>query len=189
MIGIIRRKALRAVKERMNARFCKHWKAFDSRLKYRLEVVKVLWQLVELKVLGNVQGPWLRDWLKRAEQHLACVFLVVSAFIRNPQHRHLRKARNRFGHDIEVFTRMQRHVHSSHASNGMTPHSTTVDDVLCFNRTGLAVLIFPSDTRNATPLFLDVGDEIPLFHQCPILTRAFGQSMRNVGRIALPVER
>ncbi len=151
-------------------------------------MVKVLWQLVELKVLGNVQGPWLRDGLKRTEQHLARVFLVVRAFIRNPQHRHLREARNRFGHDIEMFTRMQRHVHASHTANGMTPHTTAIDDVLCFNRTGLPVLIFPPDTRDATTLFLDIRYKISFLNKRSILTRAFGQSMRNVGRIALPVE-
>ena len=150
-------------------------------------MVEILGQLIKFKVLRDVQSPRLGHRLKRAQEHLACVFFIIRALVRDTQHRHLREARNRFGHDVEMLARMQRNVYARHATNAMTPHAATVDDMLRLDRACLAVLIFPRHTRYTTTLFVDIRDEIPFLNERPILARAFRQSMGDIRRIALTV--
>ena len=74
-------------------------------------MVEIFRQLVKLEIGRDaIHRPGLGMGFERTQHHLASVFLVIGAFIRHPQHRHLGQARDRFGHDVEMFTGMQRHV-------------------------------------------------------------------------------
>ena len=189
MVRIIGGKTFRSVKERVNSRLSQHRHAVHGIFQDRLKVVEIFGQLIEFKVLGNIERPRLRDRFERTQKHLARVFLVVCTLVRHAQHGHLRQAGDGFGHNVKMFASMQRDVHARHTTNGMPPHAATVHHMLCFNRARLAVFALPTDARHAAPILVDIRDKIPLLHQSSILAGTFGKRMRDVGRIALTIER
>ncbi len=92
VIGVVGRKTLRPIKERMNPRIGKHRHPVHRRFEDRLKVVEILRQLVKFEILGDtVHCPGFGIRLKRPEHDLARIFLVIGAFVRHPQHRHRRQ--------------------------------------------------------------------------------------------------
>ena len=97
-------------------------------------MIEIFLQLVKFKVVGNtVHSPWFGFWFKRTQQEFARVLFVIGVLIRDAQHWQLRQTLNRLGHDVEVFTGLQRDVHASHASNFVPPHAATVHNHVRFD--------------------------------------------------------
>ena len=70
-------------------------------------MVEILRQLVKFEISRDtIHRPRFRVEFKSAKQNFPCVFLVVGTFVRHAQHGHLCEARDRLGHDIEVFAGM-----------------------------------------------------------------------------------
>ena len=70
---------------------------------------EILGQLVKAEILADARhARGLGQGFKGAEQYLARVFLVIGAFVRHAQHGQTRQPDNRFGHDVEMLTGMQR---------------------------------------------------------------------------------
>ena len=187
MIGIVGRKALGAVKERVNPRLGQHRHPLDSGLKDRLEMVKVLGQLIKFEILGDAfHRPGLCIGLKRAQQDFACIFLIVGAFIRHAQHGHLGQPGNRLGHDIEMLASMQWHVHARHTPNLMAPHAGAVDDHVAGHRACFATL-FPFNRLDAAACLVDLGHFGAFCDNRAVVARALSQCQGDVGRITLTV--
>ena len=91
----------------MDAGVDKHRHAVDGAFQDRLEMFEIFGQLVKAEILADARHPpGLRDRLEGAEQHLSSVFLVIGAFVWNPQHRHLCQTRDVFGDNVEMLARM-----------------------------------------------------------------------------------
>ena len=88
-----------------------------------------------------------------------------------------------------MFAGLQRHVDASHAADLVAPHAAAVHHHVRRDVTGVAVRVGPVNARYAAPLFGDVGDLDALFDQGTVLTGTFGQRQRDVGRIALAIQR
>ena len=68
----------------MDARFCEDWHSVDGRFQNRLEMVKILGQLVKAEVRWNaIHAPRLSLRFERTQQDLARIFLVVGTFVRH----------------------------------------------------------------------------------------------------------
>ena len=153
-------------------------------------MVEIFGQLVKLEIRRNaVHGPRFRYGLERTKQHLARVFLVIGTFVRHPQNGQLGQTRNGFGHDIEMLAGLKRNVHTCHAANGVPPHACAVDHVVTGHVPAGAILALPIHPRHATGVAGDGRDRHAFLHPRPTLARALGQRQRDIGRIALPVER
>jgi len=103
VVAVIRRKALRAIEEGVDARCLQHGHALHGHLQDRLEMLEILWELVKAEILGDaINAPWLGFWLESTKQHLAGIFFVVGALVGYTEHRQLRQPVDRFGDDVEV---------------------------------------------------------------------------------------
>ena len=152
-------------------------------------MVEVFWQLIEAEVFRNaVHAPRLGLGLKGAKHHFARVFLVVGALVRHAQHRHLGQAFNRFCHDVEVLTGVQRNRHAGHVGEVTRPHARTVHHDVCIDGAWLAVALVIYAGHRAVRL-VDARDFDVLNDRCTHLTRAFGQGQSDVCRVTLTVER
>ena len=68
--------------------------------------------------------PGLGLGFKGADHQLACVFLVIGAFIRHADDRHVaRKLCNRLRHNVEMFAGMERDVDANGTAQLARPHS------------------------------------------------------------------
>ena len=146
---------LRPVEEGLDAGFGQNREPLYGPLQDRLEMVKILRKRVELEILGNaVHAPGLGIRLKSAKQDLACVFLVVGALVRHPQHRQIRgQPVDAFGHDVKVLAGMKRHGDAGLGADLTGPHSARIDDVV-----GLDRPLIRHHACHPSFGFLDVGD-------------------------------
>ena len=87
-----------------------------------------------------------------------------------------------------MLTSLERNVNAQHPSNLMAPHAATIDYILAVDRATLAVLIFPLYRGDPPPLACHAHGFGLLKHLRTHLPRAFGQSQRNIGRIALSIQ-
>ena len=94
-----------------------------------------------------------------------------------------------FGHNVEVFARLQWHVNARHTANLVTPHTATVHDHVCLNVASVAVIICPVDTSYNPAFFDNISDFNTFLDQRPTLARTFGQCQCDVAWIALSVQR
>ena len=150
-------------------------------------MVEIFGQLVKFKICRDaIHRPRFGVRFKRAQQHFARVLFVVRTFVGYAQHGHLCQTGDRFGHDIEVFAGVQRHVHAQHAADFMAPHAATVDDHFTGDVARL-ITLFPIHAGNTASLACDTGGAGALNDACTALSRAFGQRQRDVGGVALTV--
>ncbi len=150
-------------------------------------MVHILREGAEFEILGDaVQCPGFRHGLERADQHLAGVLFVVGAFVGDAQDGKFAKARDRLGHDVEMFAGLQRHVHARHQPDLAAPHASAVDDHVAGD--GALVLGgFPVNGGHAVARAVDAGDGGVFGYHCAAHPRAAGQSHRDAGRVALSV--
>jgi hypothetical protein len=91
-------------------------------------MVEILRQLVELELLGDAgHAPGLGARLEGAQHHLAGVFLVIGAFVGNPQDRQVAEALDRFGDNVEMLAGMQRQRHARLRGKIAAPHAAAID--------------------------------------------------------------
>ena len=151
-------------------------------------MVEIFGKLVEFEIgRDTIHRPGLGVWLKSTEQHLACIFLVIGAFIRHAQHRHLGQPGNRLCHDVEMLAGMKRHVDAQHPAHLMAPHAAAIDDHVTGDLAGFFALR-PIDTGDAAPIALHAGGERLFDDLRPVLPRTLGQSERNIGRVTLTIQ-
>ncbi len=189
VIGIVRGKAFGAVEEGMYPCLGQHRHPIDGVFEDRFEVIEILGQLVEFEILGDaVYGPGFGVGLKRAQQHLARVFLVIGTFIGHPQDGQLGQSGDRLGHDVEMLAGVQRDIHAGHAAHLMTPHARAVHDHVAGHGAGCLALR-PVHRSHAAPRPGDTRDLGAFRHDSAPHPRALCQRMGDIGRIALPIQR
>src|ERR1700722_1447608 len=149
-------------------------------------MLQIVGQRLELEAFGNaVLAPWLSDRLEPSDQQLAGIFLEVGAGIGIAQHRKVFwQSGNRFGDDVEMLGRMQRHCRSGGSAQFLGPHARAVYDKLAANFTtggpnSLCDAILDNDLRNLLVL------EDPR----PTGLGGFCQGLRGIDRIGLTVAR
>ena len=149
-------------------------------------MVKILGKRVELEILGNaVHAPGLGIRLKSAKQDLACVFLVVGALVRHPQHRQIRgEPVDAFGHDVKVLAGMKRHGDAGLGADLTGPHSARIDNVV-----GLDRALIRHHASHPAIGFMDVGDLDALNDLHAEIARALGKRLGDIHRIGLTVLR
>ena len=185
-IAVIGGKALGPVEEGLDSRLCQHRKALDSAFEDRLEMVEILGQGVELKILGYaVHAPWLGIRLKGTKQDFAGILLVIGAFVRHPQHRQIRcQPVDPLGHDVEMLTGMQRHRDAGHRTDLARPHAAGINHVI-----GLDRPLVGHHTRDAAVSLVNVCDLDALNDLRAVITRALGKRLGDVDRIGLAILR
>ena len=151
-------------------------------------MVEILGQLVEFEILGYAcHAPWLGYGFKGTEHQFTCVFFIVGTFIGNAQNGQLGQARNRFRHDIEMFTSMQWHVNACHAAHLMAPHTRAVYDHVTGDVPMAAILGRPINACHTATCAGNVCHLGPFCDGGTTHPRAFCQCQRDVGRVALAV--
>ncbi len=187
VIGIIGRKAFGTVEKSMDPCLGQHRHPVDGHFKDRFEVIEIFGQLVEFEILRD-RPPGFRHWFEGPQHHFARVFLVIRAFIRHPQHGHLGQPGDGFGHDVEMFASLKRHVGARHAANLVPPHASAVHDHIAGDMSLiLAIVAGPINPGHTTTVPGQASDRDPLFDDRATLTRALGECQSDVGRITLPV--
>ena len=107
MIGVVRGKAFRSVKERVNPCFAQYRHAVDGLFQNGFEMIEILGQLVKFEIFWDaVHRPWLGHGFKGTQHQFTCINLVIRAFVGHAQNGQLFQSRDGFGHNIEMFTRM-----------------------------------------------------------------------------------
>ena len=97
------------------------------------------------------------------------------------------KSINAFGHDIEVLTRVERNVDTSHFADFVGPHPRRNNDLFTGCVALLAFFGFPIDAGDFAVGLMDFRDLCPFEGLGTSLACAFGQGLRDVGRIALSI--
>ncbi len=151
-------------------------------------MVEILGQLVEFEAVGDaVHTPGFGMGFEGAQKDLARVLLVIGAFVGDAQDRHGGQARDRLGHDVEMFASVERHVDAGHAAHLVPPHAGAVDDHVTGDVPRRVILGLPVDAGDAAARAGEGGDFHPLADQRAILARALGQCLGDIGGVALPV--
>ena len=190
IIAIVGGKAFRAVEKRMNPCRLEQGQPVHRMFKDRLEMVPIFGQRVKTEILADaVHAPWLGLGFKRPDHHFARVGFVIGAFVRHPQHRQMAKARDRLGDQIKVFAGMQRQRHARFARQLTAPHTAAIDHNISRDMARLAFVIDKINAGHAAICLCDI-DHFGMFKDfCAPHPRALGQCHRDVGRVALPVQR
>ena len=171
----------------MNPRLGQQGHPVDCRLQDRLEVVKILGQLIKLEIRRDaIHPPRLGIRLERAQQEFARILFVIGAFIRHPQHRQLLQPLDRFSDDIEMLTRLQRHINPCHTTHLVPPHTGAIHHMVGGNKP-LPCVCFPFHAGCPTVRRAYPRNPHPFQHLRPAHPRAFGQCQRDIGRVALPI--
>ena len=186
-VGIVRRKAFRPVEECLDAGGFENRHSCDRAFENRFEMVEVFRKLIEFEIFRYAfKRPRLRFELERPEKQFSCVFLVVRALVRNPQHRKRAQPVDRLRHDVEVFARLERNIHSREPADRSSPHARAIDHVFALD-CPFAFGRSPSDRDRAAALGLDGFDLHVLEQQGSVLLRPASQRHRDVRGIALAV--
>ena len=153
-------------------------------------MVEILRQLIKFKISRNaLHGPRFRNRLKSPKEHFARILFIIRTFIGHAQHRHLAQPLNRLTDDIKMLAGLERNINAQHPPNLMAPHATTIDHILACDGAAFALLILPLHRCDpATRACYTHGFGL-LKHLRTHLTRALGQSQRDIGRIALAIQR
>ena len=183
-IAVIRGKAFRPVEECLDTGRRQHRQTFHGAFEDGFEMIEILGQRVEFKILGNaVHAPWLGIRLKSAKQDLASILLVVGAFIGHPQHRQVRgQPGDPLGHDVEMLAGMKRHGDAGLLANPTRPHAAGIDHII-----GLDRPLVGHYASHPAVGFVDIGDLDTLDDLHAIATRALGKRLGDVHRVGLPV--
>ena len=187
-IGIVGRKAFWPIEERVNSGLGQHRHPVHRRLQDWFKMVEILGQLIELKAFRDaVHAPGFRFRLEGTQHHLACVFLVISAFIRHPQNRQRLQSRDRFGHDVEMFAGLKWYVHAKHLTHLATPHARAIHHMIAGDRAAAAVFGCPVDGGDALSVACNACRLGPLENLRTPLASPLGHGQRDIGGIALSI--
>ena len=134
-------------------------------------MLKVVGQLTEFEIFGDtLHAPWLGHSLKGAQQHLTCIFLVVSAGVVVPIDRQIRRdCIMRFGEHVKVFTGMQRYVDTNLGCKRPGPHATGQNNEVRRN-----IACVGSDTNSLAIVNQDFLDFDVFEDLCATHARALG---------------
>ncbi len=158
--------------------------AGDGRVHMLGEVVPVVVEQPEFPVGGHVAGgPWLRIRLIAAHDEAAGFLLEIGPPVGIAQSGGVAgQAGDRFGDDVLVLDRLQRHVDARHRAHLPGPLAGAIDHGFAGDR-ALGGL----DMGDAVALHPEPGDAHPLDQPRPVHPRAFGQRLGDVGRVRLPI--
>ena len=152
-------------------------------------MVEILGQRVEAEILGDARhAPGLGLGLEGAEHHLSGVRLVVGAFVRHAQHRQVTEALDRLGDQIEMLAGMERQRHPRPRRQLAPPHAAAIDDHIGGD-VARRVPGDPVDPGHAPAVVGHGRDRRALDDPRAAHPGALRQGHRDVGRIALAVER
>ena len=151
---------------------------------HRLEVLEVVGQLVEAKILGDaIHAPGLGVGLEGTEKNLPGVFLVVGAAVVVAQHGQVRRhALERIGHHVEVLAGVKRHVDADGGRKRAGPHAGREHHRLRRNRAFWRV-----HARDALAVVADGGDGDVFADQHAAVPRALGERAAHVDGVGLAV--
>ena len=153
-------------------------------------MIKIFRQLIEAEIFGNpVHAPGLCERLECPHQHLAGIFLVIHAFIRDTEHRQLPQAVDSLGDDVEMLAGMQGHIDAGHLPDVAGPHAGAIDNVIRGDRSFIAGIMAPGHTGYPIARLLDRRYLDAFDNRRAHPAGALCQCVGNVGRIALPVLR
>ncbi len=132
VIAHVRREALRAAEELLNARALERRHPPHGIHEHRLEVREIALDLAEREILGDaLRAPGPRIRLERAHEQLAGVVLEVAAMIVIAQHRHARiESRHILEEHVVVLARLQRHGDADACREIACPHAGAEHDIL-----------------------------------------------------------
>ena len=189
IIAVVGGKAFRPIEEGVDASRLEQRHAVHRRLEDRLEMVEILGQRVEAEILADaVHPPGFRLGLEGPQHHLARILLVVGAFVGHPQDGQMAQPLDGFGDQIEMLASMQGQRDARGLGQIAAPHTAAVDDHIGGDMARRAVghIVHagdpapgPGDARH-----LHAFENLRTAHP-----RALGQRHRDIGGVALPVQR
>ena len=152
-------------------------------------MVEILGQAVEAEILGYaVHAPGFGFRLEGPQHHLACVLLVIGAFVGDAQDGQTAQAFDGFGEQVEMFAGMQRQGDAGPCGQIAAPHAAAVDDDIGGDMAA-AVRRFPIDACDTGAIVSDAGD-LDAFHDARAAHAcAFGQCHGDIGGVALAIQR
>ena len=134
-IIVVGRKGFRTAEEQLDARLEKAGYAAHRLFDVRIHPIPVGGYVAEAKILGYpVRPPGFRLRLEQTHHDFAGLLADVGGIAgisQNGQHR--MHTGHRFGDQIVVLSRLQRHVDSRQAAHRACPHAGAVDDEFCLH--------------------------------------------------------
>ena len=179
-VTVIRRKAFRTVEKKLDTRRFQNRNAVQGLFHDRLEMIPVLGQGIEGKILGDtVHSPGLGNRFESTNQQLAGLFPGIDIACRIAENRQIMgHLLHGLGDDVEMFGGMQRHGNPRHAAHFMAPQSGAIDDILTSD-----VALIGADAGNPALILVDGGDFGLLEKLNAAHLGSLGQGLGGVDRI------
>ena len=183
-VAHVGRKAFRAVEQQLDAGVLQGRDAAYRGVEQRLEMPKILGQLVKTEILGDaVHAPGLCSRLETADQQLAGVLLHVDAVVGIAQHRQVaRQSGDRLGDEIKMLGGVQRHDDALGGGEVAAPHAGRQHDVA-----RLDIAARGGHAGGPAAVAAQAGDLDALDNPRAVRAGGRGQGLRGADRIGLAV--